>query len=253
MKIVLEAKNVSYTYPGGIKALNKASIKIAKNKVTAILGPNGSGKTTLMLVLAGLLKPDEGEVILEGRDVFKENNYARRKIGMVFQDPDDQLFNLSVRDELIYGLKQLGINNDEIESRINRIADKFKIRHLLNRSPFELSYGEKKIVLTAAIVVTDPEILLFDEPLSNLSKENKTIIYNIINEYINRGKTIVLSTNDSLAAIQLSDYIFILRNGEIVFKCSTKELINNLSILENYGVENPVKLCEKIMMRKRGA
>jgi len=203
-----------------------------------------------MLVLAGLLRPEHDEVLLNGRNIFDNIDYARGKIGIIFQDPDDQLFNLKVRDELAYGLKQLKLSKQEIESKMNEIANKFKIKHLLNRSPFSLSYGEKKIVLTAAIIATDPEIILFDEPLSNLSIENKTNIYNIIEENIGDGKTVVITTNDSLAALELSDYIFILKRGEIVFKCETEELINNAEILERYGIENPFRLCEKIMVKR---
>ena len=250
MEAILEAKDVSYTYPGGIRALNQANVSIIRNKVTAILGPNGSGKTTLMMVLAGLLKPEKGEVLLNGKNIFNNIDEARRRIGIVFQDPDDQLFNLRVRDELEYGLKQLNMNREEIESRINKIVKKFKIEHLLNRSPFTLSYGEKKIVITAAIIITDPEIILLDEPLSNLSSENRKIIYNIIEEYISKGNTVVISTNDVLAAFELSDYIFILRNGQTVFNGETKNLINDEVDLRRYGIDDPFELCEKIVVRK---
>lgn len=224
----------------------KASLVAFKGKTTIVIGPNGSGKTTLLLVPAGLIKPENGTVLYKGRDIFSQLSTARKEIGIVFQDPDDQLFNTTVFDEIAFGLKQLDLQKEEIEKRVLEISERLKIKHLLDRSPFLLSFGEKKIVALAAILVVDPELLILDEPTGNLSREYKEIIKQIIAEYKAQGKSVIIATHDIIFATEILDYICILNNGETIEIGTKHEVLKDPQKLTKAGIDHPYIILEKL-------
>lgn len=243
MSAVLEARNIVYSYSKKVLALNGAYAKVFDGKITVVLGPNGSGKTTLLLIMAGLLKPESGEVLFKGKDLWKQLKEARRNIGIVFQDPEDQLFNPRVFDELAFGLRQLGLSEEEVRKRVIRIAKNFGIEELLERSPLSLSYGEKKIITIASILATEPSIILLDEPFANLGTKYKSIVVNIIKKYKEHNKAILLATHDVLQTIKLADYIYILNNGQTIYEGKKEDIILNREIFKISDLEDP---CEVI-------
>ncbi len=236
---LLELINVSYVYPGKIQALNRVNLKIYRNTITAIIGPNGSGKTTLLLICSGLLKPTEGKVLYKGQDLFEQIPLIRREIGIVFQDPDDQIFNLTVFDEIAFGLKQLRLPESEIRKKVEEVTKFLEISHLLQRSPFNLSYGEKKIIVLAAILVLSPNILILDEPTANVGGHFKRKIFDIIYSYKKQGKTVIFASHDILFTLRVADYIYFLNNGKIIAKGPKDEVKKKPDLFEKAGLESP--------------
>jgi len=243
---IIEVQNVSYSYGGEIVALENVSIKVPKGSVTVILGPNGSGKTTLLLICAGLLRPQKGKVLFEGEDIFTSSRNVRSEIGIVFQDPDDQLFNLTVYEEISFGLKQLGFSREAIRKRVEEIARKLAIMHLLNRNPFKLSYGEKKLVVLASILATNPEVLILDEPTANLSNYYREKITEIIREYKKVEKTTIIATHDEIFGLENADHLYLLNSGRIVAGGSVVDILREPDILEEVGMSHPKKILEKL-------
>ena len=147
---IISVKNVKFSYPAGVKAINDVSLEIQKGERVALLGPNGSGKSTLILLIAGLLSPQKGEIKVFDEDTTSKSfQKLRQKIGIVFQDPDDQLFNQTVIEDVAYGPKNLGLPAESIQERCEHILEDIGISHLKNRPPHRLSFGEKKKVSLA--------------------------------------------------------------------------------------------------------
>ena len=247
MDAILEVRNAHYTYPGGVEALRGVSLKVHRGRIVSILGPNGAGKTTLLLICAGLLKPNRGEVLFDGENIELVPG-IRKRIGIVFQDPDDQLFNITVYDEIAFGLKQLGLNREEIDEKVHEITERLGIRRLLGRSPFTLSYGEKKLVVLASILVLDPELLILDEPTANLSRQYRERIISIIREYKKKQRGVLIATHDELLALEVSDYLYVLNNGEIITHGKPEEVLLMEDKLEKAGL---MPLQEIILRIKR--
>lgn len=247
----LELRNVHYVYPGNIEALKGVSINVSKSEVVAIIGPNGCGKTTLLLVAAGLLDPNEGEVLIDGRELKNMLPDIRRKIGILFQDPDDQLFNPTVYDELAFGLKQLKFSNDEIESKVKTIAKLFEIEGILERQPYRLSFGEKKIVALASILVYDPEILLFDEPTSNLSFKYLRKIENVVSNAKINNKAVIIASHNVEFVAKVADRIYVLNEGKVIGEGTVKKVLTNEKLLALADMEPPIafKIAKQLKLK----
>lgn len=214
---MLECKDLWVSYPGLGAVLRGVSLKVELGKVTALLGPNGSGKTTLLLALAGLLEPERGVVLLGGRELKEQLPEARRRLGLLFQDPDDQLFNPTVRDELLFTLNQLGLTESEKSERVERVARLLRIAHLLERPAFALSMGEKKRVAMASILVYEPEVLLLDEPTANLDPQSSELFLSLICKAKAEEKGILVATQDADLLEGVADHVVILNSGSIVW------------------------------------
>ncbi len=225
-EIIIEVKNLCYKYPDGKQALKNISFEIKEGQKVALLGANGSGKTTLLFCLVGLLDYEGTIKIFEG-NVKQNAKEIRKKIGFVFENPDDQLFNLTVYDDIAFSLRQQRYKEDEIRIKVNEVLKKLNLAGYENRQPYHLSYGEKKKVCLATALVNTPQILILDEPTSNLdpasSREFKELIKNI-------KTTQIIATHDLQLAKDVCDSIIILNNGEI-FCQGDISLVNNTEIL----------------------
>jgi len=199
--VALELVDVWFRYPGlSDYVLRGVNLKIT-NGLTVIVGENGSGKTTLLMIMAGLLRPERGKVLFNGMDIFKEIRHIRGIMGVVFQDPDDQLFNFTVYDELAYTIRQ-----------ITEVSELLGIKHLLDRNPFRLSYGEKKLVTIASALVHDPKIILLDEPTAFLSRRHARRIVSIIRQLSSNSKTLIIATHDP-CLLSITKSVVVLQNG----------------------------------------
>ena len=236
---LIEVEGASFTYPDGTRALNKVSVKVWKGNVVAITGANGSGKSTLLMLMAGLLEPQEGIVKFRGIDVRKLGYEVRREIGIVFQDPDDQLFNPTVEEELLFTLVQLGLSEGERAKRVEEVAELLGIKHLLRRPTFALSYGEKRRVALASILVYDPEYLLLDEPTANLDARSAAQFTEVICNARAGGKGVLVATQDVSLALALADRVYVLHNGSLVWEGEKPPQ----SLLESYGLLQRVTPC----------
>ncbi len=191
---VIEVKDVSYIYPDGSIGVKKASLDVYENERLAILGANGSGKSTLLMIMAGLLKPTRGEVRIFGLTPERKNlKIIRKKVGIVFQDPDDFLFNPTVRDELLHVPLQLEWSKEKIELRVSEISKLFGLDDILEKPPFRISGGEKKKVAIASVVITNPDILIIDEPTANIDGKSRREIIKIMKNY---SGTLIFTTHE---------------------------------------------------------
>ncbi|MCE4628376.1 MAG: energy-coupling factor ABC transporter ATP-binding protein [Desulfurococcales archaeon] len=216
MPPLLEIREVRYRYSREQPwILDGISMSFEAGHVYCILGENGSGKTTLLLVMAGLLEPSEGEVLLEGKPLREQLPSARRRIGILFQNPEVMLFNPTVLDEIAYGPRQL-FPEDEARKRAVETAKRLGIEGLLNRPTTSLSFGEKKIVALASILSYDPDIVLLDEPLSNLHPSRKKRVLETISDLAGEGKLVVVTSPDENVLPSKCSSKSILRRGKII-------------------------------------
>ena len=246
---IVSAKEVKFTYPGGIRAINGVSLEIQRGERVAILGPNGSGKSTLILLIAGLLTPEKGEItVFNEKTTSKNFQKLRQKMGIVFQDPDDQLFTQSVIEDIEYGPKNLRLPESDIKNRSDHVLEKMSIRHLRDRPPHRLSFGEKKKVSLATALVMEPELLILDEPTANLDLVSRRDLIRTLNELNAAGTTVVISTHDVEALSELADRVVVISHGALIGEGETAEVLQDLPLLESAGLEPPaiVKLFSEL-------
>lgn len=208
---LLDIKGLSYEYDDGTKALAEVSFSVARGEKVAVMGPNGAGKSTLLWVIAGVLKGFSGNVSLDGRGIA---SYAGRDlyraVNIVFQNPEDQLFCGSVLDEIAFALRNMGLSPDEAATRARAAAEGLGIGGLLDREPQHLSFGQKKRLALASVLVIGPQLMLFDEPSSNLDFESKTRLLETISSFPGAG---VIVTQDLPFAMAAASRLVYLDSG----------------------------------------
>ncbi len=237
---IVSVKDVKFTYPAGVSALKGVSLEIGHGERVALLGPNGSGKSTLILLIAGLLMPNKGEIKVFGESTTSKNfQKFRSRIGVVFQDPDDQLFNPSVIEDIEYGPKNLKLPEEDIKERSAHVLEKMGIEHLKDRPPHRLSFGEKKKVSLATALVLKPELLILDEPTANLDLVSRRGLLDTLNELNKAGTTIIVSTHDVEALPELADRIIVINHGAMLGEGRTSEVLQDLKLLGSAGLELP--------------
>jgi len=239
---MLRVENVYFKYPGGLEVLRGVSFTANKGEVVAVVGPNGSGKTTLLMVAAGLLEPSRGLVLLDGKPLREQLPEARRRIGLVFQDPDDQLFNPTVYDEIAFTLRQILPTERDVNRRVFEVAGKFKLENILDKPPYKLSIGEKRRVTLASILAYDPEVLLLDEPTANLSSRYVEEIEEILMEAKKSHKTVTVASHDVEFIARVADRIYILNNGTTIGGLDTKSILTDESLLTLADMKPPLVL-----------
>jgi len=235
---VFELANVSYRY-NSVVALDDVSLSIERGKRVALLGANGSGKSTLLRLLDALYFPDSGMISFAGQSLQESRlddvEFAfdfRRRVGLVFQNPDVQLFNPTVFDEVAFAPLQLRWTKDEIVCRVNQALDLMEIRHLKDRPPHQLSGGEKKRVALASVLVLDPEVLLLDEPTAALDPKSQSQIIDLLIGWGDGRKTVVTATHDLGLVEDIADYCFVLQSGKIAAHGEPSELLRDQTLLE---------------------
>ncbi len=230
---MIKAKNLYFKYEEEF-ILKNINLEIEEGSFTAIIGANGSGKTTLAKHFNALLMPTKGEVIIDGISTKKDEFNARKKVGFVFQNFEDQIVCSTVKEDVTFGLENLGFKIDEINKIVNYTLEKLKIRHLAKQNVNTLSLGQKQLVALAGVLAMTPKYIVFDEPTTNLDDKNKKNIMSIINELNGKDKiTIILITN-VLDDLKYVKDVIILKNGNIVFDDKKSKLKNQ--ILETAGL-----------------
>jgi cobalt/nickel transport system ATP-binding protein len=238
MTPVFEVDRVSYRYES-VTALDNVSLAIEAGKRVALLGANGSGKSTLLRLLDALYFPDSGTISFHGQPIdsprFEDDRFAfdfRRRVGLVFQNPDVQLFNPTVFDEIAFAPLQLRWSKDEIVHRVDHMLDTMEIRHLKNRPPHRLSGGEKKRVAIASVLVLDPEVLLLDEPTAALDPRSQSQIIDLLIGWGDGSKTVITATHDLGLVEDIADYCYVLRSGKVAAEGNPADVIRNSAVLE---------------------
>lgn len=245
---MLELIDVSVIYDPYTKfrkeALTNINLKIENSEAIAIVGQIGSGKSTLIQLLNGILKPDKGRVILDGLDVNDRRVKRKeiiKKIGIVFQSPEDQFFAETVFDEVAFGPRNLGFSKEEIEERVNRalLSMGLSPESLSSRSPFSLSGGEKRRVAIASIISINPQIIVLDEPTAGMDFSGKISILAHIKDQLYKGVGVVFITHNMEEAIQIADRLIVLSDGRIVFDGEPKAFFINVDFVKQVGLDIP--------------
>ncbi len=245
---LLEVRNLTYSYSKGTpfekKALDDISFCVEKGEFIGIIGHTGSGKSTLMQMLNGLLKPDNGNVLLEGRDINSDKKFtfeARFKVGLCFQYPEYQLFEETVEKDISFGPKNMGLSTADVSKRVYQAAEFVGIdKSLLGKSPFDLSGGQKRRVAIAGVMAMLPEILILDEPAAGLDPVGCKEIMKMIDNYRKAtNATVIMVTHNMDTAAKVSDRIFVLQDGKIQIMGTPKEVFSYADKLISIGLDVP--------------
>ncbi len=234
---VFDVQDVTYRY-NDVVALNGLTLSVKRGQRIALLGANGSGKSTLLRLLDGLYFPESGNIsvfgepLTEGR--FQDENFAfgfRRRVALVFQNPDVQLFNPTVFDEVAFGPLQLGWPKAEIRRQVAETLELMEIAHLKDRSPHRLSGGEKKRVALASVLILDPEVLLLDEPTAALDPKSQGRVIDFLIGWGGGAKTVVTATHDLDIVEDIADHCYVFQSGRVVAGGAPKEILGDEPML----------------------
>ncbi|MFH1189192.1 MAG: ABC transporter ATP-binding protein [Candidatus Omnitrophota bacterium] len=241
---VLELRGVHFSYAGKYPALCGIDLAVDRGEKRAIIGANGSGKSTLLQMLDGLIFPDRGAVAAFGREVsgrtFSDEAFSRgfrKRVGFLFQNPDVQLFCPSVKEDILFGPLQLKEDKAETKKRFDRIVSDLGIEGLLDRSPHQLSVGEKRKVAIASTLIIDPEVLLLDEPTAGLDPLTTRHIIDILNKENASGKTIVTSTHDLHIVEEIADSVSVFSRDKTIVKSGhSHEILGDIALLQAHNL-----------------
>lgn len=241
---MIKVRNLSFSYNNVDEALKQINLEIPKGSWVSILGHNGSGKSTLAKLLVGLLVPITGEILIDNL-VLNEKNIAgiRKRIGIVFQNPDNQFVGVTVKHDIAFGLENQCIPHDQMVDKINHYASLVNMKEFLDKEPYQLSGGQKQRVAIAGALAMEQEFMIFDEATSMLDPEGTQEIIDLIKHLnANLDKTILTITHD-LSFAAHSDYLVVLKDGEIILKGTPKEVFKQESLLKSSHLELPFELA----------
>lgn len=245
MDAIIKTENLKYTYTDGTEALRGIDIEISRGEKVAIMGANGSGKSTFFLTLNGISRPTAGKIFIDGQEI-KYNRKSlievRKKVGIVFQDPDNQLFSASVRQEISFGLFNLGYNQEEVSKKVDRIIDELNISSFADKPTHFLSGGQKKRVAIADILVMDPEIIILDEPSSGLDPKHIKLIDDIIDSLSAKGITVIIATHDAQRSLAWADRLVLFHEGRIIGQGKPEDILRQEDLLKMTNLEKPAVL-----------
>ena len=236
----IETRGLAFAYPDGHQALFGVNLQIAAGERVALLGPNGAGKTTLALHLNGILGGGAGEVLIAGDriDVNDKASLAavRRQVGMVFQDPDDQLFMPSVRDDVAFGPKNQGLSGAELDAVVDEALSQVRMSDFADRAPHHLSFGQRRRVALASVLAMRPQVLVLDEPSSNLDPTSRRELADILRSL---DVTLVMVTHDLPYALELCERSLILSGGVIAADAPTATVLGDAELMAAHRIELP--------------
>jgi energy-coupling factor transport system ATP-binding protein len=237
---MIEVENVSFTYPSGVEALKEINLKIKDPDFIAIIGENGAGKTTFIKHLNGILKPTQGEIYVNGVNTKKASvAELSRDVGLVFQNPDHQLFCETVEEEIACGLKNFGFNKDTISERVTWALNLLDLTKYRKVSPFMLSGGERKRVALATILSWDPKILVLDEPTIGQDFNQKEKLRQFIIQLNSQGRTVIMVTHDVEFVADCNPNVIVMSNTRIINTGSARDVLTNFDLLAKASVLPP--------------
>ncbi len=258
-KPVIEVEKLWHVYPEGTAALKNISLKIDEGEFIAIMGRNASGKTTLVKHFNSLLKPTRGVVAVDGIDTRKATiAELARKVGFIFQNPNDHLFADTVEEEIGFSLRNLGLRNGEIGSRVNHVLERFKLEAYRGQYPRSLSGGEKQRVALASVIAIQPKILILDEPTRGMEYRLKSELMNFLNEYRTQGNTVILVTHDVETVAEHANRVMLLSEGRIVVDGHKRDVLSGallfspqinrlVQAFDKYGVPGNILTVEELL------
>jgi cobalt/nickel transport system ATP-binding protein len=237
MSSVLEVRGLSFTYPDGRRALEDVELSVERGERVAVLGPNGAGKTTLVLQLNGILTPSAGYVAVDGLRVTKASfAEIRRRVAIVFQDPDDQLFMPTVHDDVAFGPANFGVRGEDLDARVHAALDAVGMAREGHRPPHHLSFGQRRRAAVATVLALEPELLVLDEPTANLDPAARRELADLL---IELELTTLIVTHDLPYALELCTRAVILDEGRVVADGPTTDLLADRDLLRAHRLELP--------------
>jgi len=235
-KKIIDIKEICHTFADGYTGIKNISVSIFKGEFIILAGRNGSGKSTFLRHLNGLLMPDSGEILVKEKEVRKHLVETRKTVGMVFQDPDTQIVGDTVFDEVAFGLENLKTHRSIINEKVTMVLKDLNLFHLRDRIPSSLSGGEKRKLAIAGILVMDPDVIVFDEPFSNLDYPGTLQVLSTIIKLNRSGNTIIIATHDVEPVIYETTRIILMEKGRIKKDGTPDRIVQHL---ETYGVKEP--------------
>ena len=257
----IEIRNVSFGYghktPFEVQALKDVSFVVEKGEFISVIGHTGSGKSTLMQMMNGLIKPEQGEIILDGKNINqnkKNIGEARFKVGLCFQYPEYQLFGETCFEDIAFGPRNMGLAEDEVKERVLRAISFVRLRkEYLEKSPFDLSGGQKRRCAIAGVMAMFPEVLILDEPTAGLDPAGRASILEMIADYRKQtGATVFLVTHSMEIAAQMSDRILVMNQGGVAFLGTPKEIFSHGEALVGMGLNVPSFTKIILELKNRG-
>ncbi len=258
---ILEVKNLTHTYDGNTPymhdAVKNVSFSIEKGEVIGIIGHTGSGKSTLVQHLNGLLKASAGEILLDGKNIWdnpKNIRAIRSRVGLVFQYPEYQLFEDTVYKDIAFGPKNMGLSDDEIANRITEICELVGIKEdYLEKSPFDLSGGEKRRVAIAGVMAMQPEIIIFDEPVAGLDPIGRSRVIKMISDYSKKYNATVLIISHNMEDMALiADKLLVMNKGELALFDTTENVFRQYDFLKSIGLNVPMVTQIMLALKDKG-
>lgn len=258
-KPVIEIDKLWHTYPEGLTALKNVSLRICQGEFVAIMGRNASGKTTLVKHINGLLKPTKGKVRVTGIDTQRATiAELARKVGFIFQNPNDHIFADTVEEEIVYILKNLGFDGAEIAVRVDETLEMFGLKEYRKQYPRSLSGGERQRVAVASVLVARPEVLILDEPTRGMEYRLKSELMRFLSGYIEKGNTVVLVTHDVETVAEYADRVILLSEGRVVVDGNKRDVLSRalffspqinrlVQAFERYGVPNNILTVDEAL------
>ncbi len=239
---VLETKDVSYKYPDGTPALKDVNFHASKGDIVALLGPNGAGKSTLFLHFNGILRPSSGKIMVEEVPLNYDKKAimkVRQKVGIVFQNPDDQLFAPTVAEDVAFGPLNIGLDQDEVEKRVTESLKRVGMDGFEKKPPHHLSGGQKKRVAIAGILAMSPQIMVLDEPTSGLDPRGASQILHLLHQLNQEGITIVISTHDVDLVPLYASQVYIISEGHIIKEGTPQDVFSDVETIRNANLRLP--------------
>ncbi|TAJ44480.1 ATP-binding cassette domain-containing protein [Methanofollis fontis] len=250
---IIETRNLTFSYPDRPPALRNVDFIAGRKSRIAVIGANGAGKSTLFKHLNGLLRPTSGEVLIRGEPITKSNlREVRKMIGIVFQNPDDQVFSPTVEADIAFGPTNLGLDEETVRHRVESAIRLLSLDALRDRPPHHLSGGEKKRVAIAGILAMEPQVLVLDEPTAGLDPQGVADLIGFVNTLPERfGMTVIFSTHHLDLVPELADYVYVMDSGEVVAHGTVPEIFSQAELLERTRLDVPT--LQRLMRSLRGA
>jgi cobalt/nickel transport system ATP-binding protein len=236
----IEVRELHFSYPDGHEAVKNMSFSVYHGESVGIIGANGAGKSTLLMLLMGVLFPNRGEVLVGDVHVTKKTlPMIRQRLGMVFQDPDNQLFMTTVYDDVAFGPRNYKLDEREVENRVIKALDMVGIPHLKNRESFKLSGGEKRCAAIATVLSMQPDILIMDEPTSALDPKSRRRVMELLNSF---EHTKIITSHDLDMVFETCKRVIVLKDGEVAADGTAAGILSNAALMDNCGMEVPFSL-----------